>query len=152
MSLRRAGKQEDVPCLESIRSTPVLVATDLAAASEFYHGKLGLLIDRRGRERHRVPVRRRHPPGRDRRAAPLEPPTRQTKAAWQVSDIRAEVAELRARGIKVEDYDTPGTERPKTASPTSAPAGRRGSSTQAANALGILQTKGGVAEVTSRAC
>ena len=32
----------------------------------------------------------------------------QTKAAWQVSDIRAEVAELRARGIKVEDYDTPG--------------------------------------------
>jgi hypothetical protein len=32
----------------------------------------------------------------------------QTKAAWQVSDIRAEVAELRARGIKIEDYDTPG--------------------------------------------
>jgi hypothetical protein len=26
---------------------------------------------------------------------------------WQVSDIRAEVAELGARGIKVEDYDTP---------------------------------------------
>ena len=35
----------------------------------------------------------------------------QTQAAWQVSDIRAEVAELRARGVKVEDYDTPG---PKT--------------------------------------
>jgi hypothetical protein len=32
----------------------------------------------------------------------------QTQAAWQVSDIRAEVAELCARGIKVEDYDTPG--------------------------------------------
>ena len=31
----------------------------------------------------------------------------QTQAVWQVSDIRAEVAELRARGIKVEDYDTP---------------------------------------------
>jgi hypothetical protein len=30
-----------------------------------------------------------------------------TQAAWQVSDIRAEVAELRARGVKVEDYDTP---------------------------------------------
>ena len=26
--------------------TPVLLATDLAAASEFYHGKLGLQIDR----------------------------------------------------------------------------------------------------------
>src|SRR5260370_37166889 len=35
----------------------------------------------------------------------------QTRAAWQVSDIRAAVAELRARGIKVEDCDTPG---PKT--------------------------------------
>ena len=32
----------------------------------------------------------------------------QTQAAWQVSDIRTEAAELRARGIKVEDYDTPG--------------------------------------------
>ena len=32
----------------------------------------------------------------------------QTQASWQVSDIRAEVAELRARGVKVEDYDLPG--------------------------------------------
>ena len=32
----------------------------------------------------------------------------QTQAAWQVNDIRAEVAELRARSVKVEDYDTPG--------------------------------------------
>jgi hypothetical protein len=30
------------------------------------------------------------------------------RAEWQVSDIRAEVADLRARGVKVEDYDTPG--------------------------------------------
>ena len=32
----------------------------------------------------------------------------QTQPGWQVSDIRAEVAELRARGVKVEDCDTPG--------------------------------------------
>jgi hypothetical protein len=32
----------------------------------------------------------------------------QTRAAWQVSDIRTEAAELHARGIKVEDNDTPG--------------------------------------------
>jgi hypothetical protein len=32
----------------------------------------------------------------------------QTQAARQVSDIRAEVAELRDRGIKIEDYGTPG--------------------------------------------
>ena len=37
----------------------------------------------------------------------------QTQAAWQVRDIRAEVAGLRARGVKVEDFDTRG-QRPKS--------------------------------------
>ena len=37
--------------------TPVLLATDLAAAREFYHGKLGLQIVQGGRERRRVQVR-----------------------------------------------------------------------------------------------
>src|SRR5215475_2419542 len=32
----------------------------------------------------------------------------QTQASWQVTDLRAEVAELRARGVTVEDYDMPG--------------------------------------------
>ena len=32
----------------------------------------------------------------------------QTQASWQVSDVRAEVAELRSREVKVEDYDVPG--------------------------------------------
>jgi hypothetical protein len=32
----------------------------------------------------------------------------QTQAGWDVQDVRAEVAELRARGIKVEEYDMPG--------------------------------------------
>ncbi len=32
----------------------------------------------------------------------------QTQASWYVTDVRAEVAELRARDVKVEDYDLPG--------------------------------------------
>ena len=30
----------------------------------------------------------------------------QTQAVWQVTDIAAEVAELRARGVDIIDYDT----------------------------------------------
>jgi hypothetical protein len=54
----------------------------------------------------------------------------QTQAVWQVSDIRAEVAELRARGIKVEDHDTPAL-KTEDESPTPAPPGPPGSSTRA---------------------
>lgn len=36
-----------------------------------------------------------------------------TQAAWQVSDIRTEMAELRTHGIKAEDFDTRG-QRPKS--------------------------------------
>lgn len=32
----------------------------------------------------------------------------QPQAAWQVTDIRAEVADLRSRGVMVQDYDIPG--------------------------------------------
>jgi hypothetical protein len=32
----------------------------------------------------------------------------QTQASWQVTDLQAEVADLRARGVKIEDYDLPG--------------------------------------------
>jgi catechol 2,3-dioxygenase-like lactoylglutathione lyase family enzyme len=32
----------------------------------------------------------------------------QTQAAFRVRDVRAEVAELRRRGVKIEDYDMPG--------------------------------------------
>src|SRR5918994_1038929 len=32
----------------------------------------------------------------------------QTKASWRVSDLAAEVADLRARGVQLEEYDEPG--------------------------------------------
>src|SRR5829696_5961538 len=67
--------------------TPVLLATDLAATREFYHDKLGLEIVTK---------------------STVGTADSQTQASWQVNDIRAEVAELRARGVKVEDYDMPG--------------------------------------------
>ena len=32
----------------------------------------------------------------------------QTQVSWQVPDLRAEVAELRSRGVEVQEYDMPG--------------------------------------------
>jgi catechol 2,3-dioxygenase-like lactoylglutathione lyase family enzyme len=86
--------------------TPVLLATDLAAAREFYHDKLGLQIERE--DDNAIVFRCSSATHVDVTKSTVGTADQQTQAAWQVSDIRAEVAELRARGIKAEDHDTPG--------------------------------------------
>jgi catechol 2,3-dioxygenase-like lactoylglutathione lyase family enzyme len=53
--------------------TPVLLATDLAAAREFYHGKLGLQIDRE--DENAIVFRCRSGTHLDVTKAPLGPPT-----------------------------------------------------------------------------
>ena len=85
--------------------TPVLLATDLAAAREFYHDKLGLPIERQNE--NAIVFRCGSGTHLDVTTSTVGTADQQTQAAWQVSDIRAEVADLRARGVKVEDYDTP---------------------------------------------
>jgi catechol 2,3-dioxygenase-like lactoylglutathione lyase family enzyme len=82
------------------------LATDLAAAREFYHGKLGLQIDRENE--NAIVFRCGNGTHLDVTESTVGTADQQTQAAWQVNDIRAEVAELHARGIKIEDYDTPG--------------------------------------------
>jgi catechol 2,3-dioxygenase-like lactoylglutathione lyase family enzyme len=86
--------------------TPVLLAKDLAAAREFYHDKLGLQIVRE--DENAMVFSCGGGTHLDVTKSTVGTADQQTQAAWQVSDIRAEVAELRARGVKVEDYDTPG--------------------------------------------
>jgi catechol 2,3-dioxygenase-like lactoylglutathione lyase family enzyme len=85
---------------------PVLLATDLPAAREFYHDKLGLPIVRE--DENAIVFSCGSGTHLDVTKSTTGTADQQTQAAWQVSDIRAEVAELRARGVKVEDYDTPG--------------------------------------------
>jgi catechol 2,3-dioxygenase-like lactoylglutathione lyase family enzyme len=86
--------------------TPVLLAKDLAAAREFYHDKVGLeiitendaaIVFRCGGGTH-IDVTK----------STVGTADEQTQVTWQVPDVRAEVAELRSRGVKVEDYDMPG--------------------------------------------
>ena len=86
--------------------TPVLLTKDLAAARDFYHEKLGLeilnendaAIEFKCGGGTRVEVTK----------SSVGTADEQTQASWQVPDIRSEVAELRARGVDVENYDIPG--------------------------------------------
>ena len=85
---------------------PVLLETDLDAARDFYHNLLGLEILSES-ERHIV-----FRCGGGTQLGVTKSTTgtadTQTQASWLVKDVRAEVAELRSRGVKVEEYDLPG--------------------------------------------
>jgi catechol 2,3-dioxygenase-like lactoylglutathione lyase family enzyme len=116
----------------------VLLATDLAAARAFYHTQLGLeiLSDSEDAIVFRC--------GGGTQLAVTKSTTgtadSQTQASWQVKDVRAEVAELRSRGVKVEEYDLPGLK----AQDGIADIGFAWASwiiDPGKNALGILQTK-----------
>ena len=126
---------------------PVLLATDLAATREFYHEKLGLQIARE--DENGIVFKCGGSTRLDVTKSTVGTADQQTQAAWQVSDIRAEVAEPRARGVKVEDYETRGL-RPKTASPTPASPGPPGSSTQQPTPSASSRSRSG--RVMSGAC
>jgi catechol 2,3-dioxygenase-like lactoylglutathione lyase family enzyme len=84
----------------------VLLATDLDASRDFYANKVGLkiLID--------SPEGVSFQCGGESRLTITKSTTgtadSQTQASWRVNDIEAELAELRSRGVKIEEYDTPG--------------------------------------------
>ena len=85
---------------------PVLLAKDLAAAREFYHDKVGLEILMENDDA--IVFRCGGGTQLDVTKSTVGTADEQTQASWQVPDLRAEVAELRSRGVKVEDYDMPG--------------------------------------------
>jgi catechol-2,3-dioxygenase len=85
---------------------PMILATDLAVAMEFYGDRIGLevliesddfLTFKCGGDSRLVVTRSS--------TGTSEP---QTQASWRVSDLAAELDELRSRGIEVEEYDEPG--------------------------------------------
>ena len=83
----------------------MILATNLGAAREFYGERIGLevLIEsddfvtfKCGGDSRLVVTRSS--------TGASEP---QTKASWRVGNLAAEVAELRSRGVEVEEYDEP---------------------------------------------
>ena len=85
---------------------PVLLAKDLAAAREFYHDKVGLEILMENDDA--IVFRCGNGTQLDVTKSTVGTADEQTQVSWEVPDLRAEVAELRSRGVKVEDYDLPG--------------------------------------------
>jgi catechol-2,3-dioxygenase len=85
---------------------PMILATDLAVAREFYGETIGLelLIESDDFLTFKC--------GGDSRLVVTRSSTgtsdAQTKASWRVDDLPAEVAELRSRGVHIEDFDEPG--------------------------------------------
>jgi catechol 2,3-dioxygenase-like lactoylglutathione lyase family enzyme len=84
---------------------PIVLSTDMAASRAFYHDTLGLDIVREDDERMMfkcgagsvLTVSRSTTGTRD----------TQTQLAWRVPDLRAELADLRARGVPIQEYDAP---------------------------------------------
>jgi catechol 2,3-dioxygenase-like lactoylglutathione lyase family enzyme len=83
----------------------VLLATDLEESKEFYAGKLGLEILNESEEAVTYKC------GGNSRLEVTKSTTgtadEQTQAGWRVDDLAAELAELRARGVEIQEYDTP---------------------------------------------
>jgi len=84
---------------------PILLSKDLAKSREFYHETLGLDILRHDEERIIFRC------GSGSQVAVTLSTTgtsdTQTQLAWRVPDIRAALADLRARGVRIEAYDAP---------------------------------------------
>jgi catechol-2,3-dioxygenase len=85
---------------------PMILATDLAVAKEFYGDRVGLEILIETDDFVTFTC------GGDSRLVVTRSSTGtndpQTKASWRVSDLAAEVTELRSRGVEVEQFDDPG--------------------------------------------
>jgi catechol 2,3-dioxygenase-like lactoylglutathione lyase family enzyme len=85
---------------------PILLSTDLDASRTFYHEVLGLEILRED-PGDRIVFRCGGGSQLAITKSTVGTADSQTQLAWRVPNIRDAVAELRARGVRVEDYQTP---------------------------------------------
>lgn len=84
---------------------PILLSRDLAESRAFYEGRLGLelVTDKEDRQVFRAG-------GGTQVVLSLSTTgtaDTQTQAVWMVPDIHAAVADLRARGVRIEEYEAP---------------------------------------------
>lgn len=85
---------------------PILLARDLDAARSFYRDTLGLEIVREDPD-DRIVFRCGEGTQLAVTLSTVGTADTQTQMAWRVPDIQAAVADLRARGVRIEEYTAP---------------------------------------------
>ena len=84
---------------------PILLSADLDASRTFYRDTLGLELAREDPDRLVFRC------GGGTQLVITESTTgtsdTQTQMAWRVPDVRAAIADLRARGVRIEEYEAP---------------------------------------------
>ena len=85
---------------------PILLSLDLGVSRTFYHDTLGLEILRED-EGDRIVFRCGGGTQLAVTASTVGTYDTQTQMAWRVPDIRAAIADLRARGVRIEEYEAP---------------------------------------------
>jgi len=85
---------------------PILLSTDLDASRAFYRGVLGLDIVREDGD-DRIVFRCGGGTQLVVTASTVGTKDTQTQLAWRVPDIQAALADLRARGVRIEEYTAP---------------------------------------------
>ena len=84
---------------------PILLSRDLDATRTFYHDVLGLEIAREDPDR--IVFRCGGGTQLVITESTVGTADTQTQMAWRVADIHAAIAELRARGVRIEEYEAP---------------------------------------------
>jgi len=84
---------------------PILLSTDMVASRTFYHDTLGLDILREDDER--IIFRCGGGSQLSVTSSTIGTADKQTQLAWRVPDLHAELADLRARGVPIQEYDAP---------------------------------------------
>ena len=84
---------------------PILLSKDLAADRAFYHDRLGLEILSENDQRIMFKCGGGSILHVD--LSTTGTSDMQTQLAWRVPDLRAELADLRARGVTIQEYDLP---------------------------------------------
>jgi catechol 2,3-dioxygenase-like lactoylglutathione lyase family enzyme len=84
---------------------PILLSTNMAASRAFYHDTVGLEIVAEDEER--IFLRCGGETQLIISRSTIGTTDTQTQVAWRVPDLRAALADLRARGVRIEEYQAP---------------------------------------------